>query len=245
MLTRKLSVCGARVMASIAPGAAFAPGGVALRANGAPHGLVCRPLARPALPRVGARTPGARMQEAATDGDAPADVFFSLKQRLQKANVWLIGMDGCGKETIGKELAKKLGYKFMDTNEIIAALLKTPIETAMTTLGEEEFNKVERAVLDQVQAYYGTVVSTGSIAPVFPENWSKFRTGLVAYCKVPHDGLKNEGLQDALSTEAPLISGMPDESRMELLLAQRETKYEQADVSCREALAGLPATSSK
>ena len=49
----------------------------------------------------------------------------------------------------------------------------------MTTLGEEEFNKIETAVLDQVQAYYGTVVSTGSIAPVFPNNWSKFRTGLV------------------------------------------------------------------
>lgn len=229
-------------MAIIAPGAAFAPGGVALRAHGAPNGLICRPLAQRALPRAGARTPGVRMQEAATDGDAPADVFFSLKQRLQKANVWLIGMDGCGKEAIGKELAKKLGYKYMDTNEIIAALLKTPIETAMTTLGEEEFNKVERAVLDQVQAYYGTVVSTGSIAPVFPENWSKFRTGLVAYCKVPHDGLKNEGLQDALSTEAPLISGMPDESRMELLLAQRETKYEQADVSWRQVLAGVHAS---
>jgi shikimate kinase len=49
----------------------------------------------------------------------------------------------------------------------------------MTTLGEEEFNKIETAVLDQVHAYYGTVVSTGSIAPVFPNNWSKFRTGLV------------------------------------------------------------------
>jgi shikimate kinase len=47
----------------------------------------------------------------------------------------------------------------------------------MTSLGEDEFRKVETAVLDQVQAYYGTVVSTGSMAPVYPENWSKFRTG--------------------------------------------------------------------
>ena len=170
--------------------------------------------------------------QAADSDDAPADVFFSLKQRLQKANVWLVGMDGSDKSVIGQQLAKKLGYKFMDTNEIIASLLKSPIETAMTTLGEEEFRKVETAVLDQVQAYYGTVVATGSIAPVFTENWSKFRTGLVAYCKVPPEGLKNEGLQDALSDEAPLLAGMPDDSRMELLLAQREIKYAQADVSC-------------
>jgi len=140
-------------------------------------------------------------------------------------------MDGCDKEIIGQELATKLGYKYMNTNDIIASLLKTPIETAMTTLGEDEFNKIETAVLDQVQAYYGTVVSTGSIAPVFPENWSKFRTGLVAYCKVPHEGLKNQGLQDALLSEAPLLAGMPDDSRMELLLAQREIKYSQADVT--------------
>lgn len=140
-------------------------------------------------------------------------------------------MDGSDKSVIGQQLAKKLGYKFMDTNEIIASLLKSPIETAMTTLGEEEFRKVETAVLDQVQAYYGTVVATGSIAPVFTENWSKFRTGLVAYCKVPPEGLKNEGLQDALSDEAPLLAGMPDDSRMELLLAQREIKYAQADAT--------------
>ena len=50
----------------------------------------------------------------------------------------------------------------------------------MTNLGEEEFRKIETAVLDQVQAYYGTVVSTGSMAPVYPENWSKFRTGAPA-----------------------------------------------------------------
>jgi shikimate kinase len=184
------------------------------------------------LPRARPQCRSGMRMKAADDEDAPADVFFSLKQRLQKANVWLVGMDGSDKAVIGKELAKKLGYKFMDTNEIIASLLKSPIETAMATLGEEEFRKVETAVLDQVQAYYGTVVSTGSIAPVYPENWSKFRTGLVAYCKVPPEGLKNEGLQDVLSAEAPLLAGMPDDSRMELLLAQREIKYSQADVSC-------------
>ena len=171
------------------------------------------------------------LRMAATDDDAPADVFFSVKQRLQKCNIWLIGMDGSDKQIVGQALAKKLGYKFMDTNEIIAALLKQPVEKAIEAVGEEEFVKVERAVLDQVQAYYGTVISTGSMAPSFPENWSKFRTGLVAYCKVPPEGVKKEGLQAALADEAPLLEGMPAENQMELLLAQRELKYSQADVT--------------
>ena len=181
----------------------------------------------PRLPRCR----GTALRMAATDDDAPADVFFSVKQRLQKCNIWLIGMDGSDKQIVGQALAKKLGYKFMDTNEIIAALLKQPVEKAIEAVGEEEFVKVERAVLDQVQAYYGTVISTGSMAPSFPENWSKFRTGLVAYCKVPPEGVKKEGLQAALADEAPLLEGMPAENQMELLLAQRELKYSQADVT--------------
>ena len=48
-----------------------------------------------------------RMQ-AAGDNDKPEDVFFSVKQRLQKCNVWLIGMDGCDKHIVGQQLAKKL-----------------------------------------------------------------------------------------------------------------------------------------
>jgi len=53
-------------------------------------------------------TAALRMQE--DNGETPpgADIYFSLKQRLQKANVWLVGMDGCDKEVIAQELASKL-----------------------------------------------------------------------------------------------------------------------------------------
>ena len=60
-------------------------------------------------------------------------------------------MDGSSKEVVGQELAKKLGYKYFNTNEIISELLKVPIDKAFEQLGEDEFLKVERAVLDQVR----------------------------------------------------------------------------------------------
>jgi hypothetical protein len=69
------------------------------------------------------------------------------------------------------QIAKSLGSALLNCppshthhNPLLPGAL--PRLSAMTTLGEEEFNKIETAVLDQVQAYYGTVVSTGSIAPV-------------------------------------------------------------------------------
>ena len=51
------------------------------------------------------------LRMAATDDDAPADVFFSVKQRLQKCNIWLIGMDGSDKQIVGQALAKKAGVE--------------------------------------------------------------------------------------------------------------------------------------
>jgi shikimate kinase len=46
--------------------------------------------------------------------------------------------------------AVKLGYKFIDTNAIISELLEAPIAKAFTIINEDDFVKVERAVLDQV-----------------------------------------------------------------------------------------------
>jgi hypothetical protein len=154
------------VVVIVAPAAAFMSNSnsVLLRADIPGKRLACISHTRLHIPRVKSAPKLAALKMKGADEDRPnsaAEVFFSLKQRLQKANVWLIGMDGrhlimqilyaifftvfvivsfvdfgccCGsdKEVIGKELAKKLGYKFMDTNEIITSLLKTPIETAIT-----------------------------------------------------------------------------------------------------------------
>ena len=80
-----------------------------------------------------------------------AELYKELKSQLKSSNVWLVGMDGSQKHQIGEILAKRLGYRFIDTNTIIEQLAKVPIGSALEALGEESFVKVERAVLDQVQ----------------------------------------------------------------------------------------------
>eukprot|EP00288_Rhodomonas_lens_P008591 CAMPEP_0177725600 /NCGR_PEP_ID=MMETSP0484_2-20121128/19334_1 /TAXON_ID=354590 /ORGANISM="Rhodomonas lens, Strain RHODO" /LENGTH=253 /DNA_ID=CAMNT_0019238117 /DNA_START=233 /DNA_END=994 /DNA_ORIENTATION=- len=165
-----------------------------------------------------------------TAGDDEAAMISTLKSRLQKSSLFFVGMDGCKKEKIAEKLAGKLGYKFIDTNAIISELLEAPIDKAFAIINEDDFVKVERAVLDQVQAYYAAVVSTGSCTALDAENWAKFRTGIVVYVQAESKDIANEGLQAALPSEAAAMLNLKDEEKRELLLAQRASYYEQADV---------------
>ncbi len=91
-----------------------------------------------------------RWSMQASEGQSGQELYKDLKIRLKSSNIWLVGMDGSQKDLVGDFLARKLGYRFIDTNVIIEQLAKVPIGSALPTLGEESFVKVERAVLDQV-----------------------------------------------------------------------------------------------
>ena len=83
----------------VAPAAAFMSNSnsVLLRADIPGKRLACISHTRLHIPWVKSAPKLAALQMKGADEDRPnsaAEVFFSLKQRLQKANVWLIGMDG-------------------------------------------------------------------------------------------------------------------------------------------------------
>jgi len=165
---------------------------------------------------------------------------FRLKKNLAKSNVWLIGMDGCGKDAIGKDLARVLGYRFLDTNQIIGDLAKQPVDDALVdSMGQNEWMELEKGVLDQVQAYLSTIVATGSLAPLERENWAKFRTGIVAYLSSDGSKLAESGVQGPVESEtAAMLPGLSNRERLGLLLAQRESLYTQADIVIE--VGGLP-----
>jgi shikimate kinase len=80
---------------------------------------------------------------------------------LQGVNLYLIGMMGAGKTTVGQLLAKQLGYVFVDTDEIIAQAAKKSISEIFATEGEAEFRQIESDVLAQVCAHTKLTVATG------------------------------------------------------------------------------------
>lgn len=77
-----------------------------------------------------------------------------------KKNIVLIGMPGCGKTTIGKELASKLGYEFCDIDEYIVEKEKKTIDE-MFEHGEEHFRDIESCGVEDVSKKERMIISTG------------------------------------------------------------------------------------
>lgn len=91
-------------------------------------------------------------------------------------SVILIGMPSSGKTTIGKILAKKIGYKFYDTDKIIEKMMGITIPKYFELYGEIEFRKFESNVIQSLASEKKVVIATGGGAVKIPENFSKFST---------------------------------------------------------------------
>lgn len=83
------------------------------------------------------------------------------KLRRQKENIVLIGMPSSGKSTVGKEIAKKLGKEFYDTDERIEQKFAMTISGIITSMGEEVFRKLESDVVNELSMKTGVVIATG------------------------------------------------------------------------------------
>ena len=87
-------------------------------------------------------------------------------------NIILIGYMGCGKTTVGKNLARITGYTFTDTDEMIEKEQGRTISEIFATDGEEAFRKMETKLLEQLIQEQSTqlVISTGGGMPLREKN---------------------------------------------------------------------------
>jgi len=83
---------------------------------------------------------------------------FTKKKKHQVIS--LIGFMGSGKTTIGKILAEKLSYNFVDTDEIIIEKYG-PIRNIFSEFGEEKFREMEFEALKSIDCSKNTIISTG------------------------------------------------------------------------------------
>jgi shikimate kinase len=149
---------------------------------------------------------------------------------LQGLNIYLIGMMGAGKSTIGKLLAERLeAYRFIDTDTSISQLIQPQsIAEFFQINGEEEFRNIETQVLAEVSAYTRLIVATGGGIAIKLENWNHLQQGLVIWLDASIDTLV-ERLKD--DTTRPLLDA-PDrlQSKLECILAERRDRYAAADL---------------
>lgn len=88
----------------------------------------------------------------------------------RQTTVFLIGMPGCGKSTIGKALAKATGRKFIDTDVLISKEEGRKPSVIITEDGAEEFRRIETEYLKKASAECGAVIATGGGIVTRPEN---------------------------------------------------------------------------
>jgi len=144
--------------------------------------------------------------------------------------IFLIGFMGSGKTTLGRKLAARLGYPFMDLDHILEAQAGMTIAQYFSEFGEDAFRKLESEVLKQTNYPQHAVVSTGGGLPCFFDNMQWINAhGRSVYIKLPPktlaSRLENEKEQRPLLREKhgeALIGFIADK------LVEREHYYSQA-----------------
>lgn len=105
----------------------------------------------------------------------------------QQNRIYLIGFMGAGKTSIGKILAKKLGYRFIDTDSIIRKKAGRMIPQIFEEEGEDKFRMMENETLYSINVYNErTVIATGGGIPADSDNLKyMLNTGIVIYLSAP------------------------------------------------------------
>lgn len=161
-----------------------------------------------------------------------------MNNLLKGINIYLIGMMGSGKTTVGRELATLMGYKFFDTDALIEKLAGESISEIFKREGEEGFRSLESKVLSELSAYTRLAIATGGGIVLKQTNWSYLQQGLVVWLDVPVEILLKRIEGD---TTRPLLQVDDPASELQRRLDQRQPLYAQADLRITVTFGETPA----
>jgi shikimate kinase len=134
--------------------------------------------------------------------------------------VYLVGMPGSGKSTVGPVLAERLGVPFVELDAEIERADGRTVPEIFEQAGEARFRELEAAALTDAAARDPSVVSCGGGVVLEPANRVTLRaTGVVVFLSVPLEVLAG---RVAPAEDRPLIR---HEGDLERLLAERERLY--------------------
>ena len=140
-------------------------------------------------------------------------------------NLVLIGFMGCGKTTLGKWISQNASMSFYDTDDYIVSKQNREIIEIFATDGEEYFRDLETETLKQMnERFRDSVISVGGGLPLREENRELLKNlGIVIYLRTTQDTLVKRLGDD---TKRPLLAGSDIRSKIQELMIQRESIYE-------------------
>ncbi|TXH03733.1 MAG: shikimate kinase [Rhodocyclaceae bacterium] len=138
-------------------------------------------------------------------------------------NIYLVGLMGAGKTTVGRQLAKRLGRSFLDSDHEIVARTGVPIPTIFEIEGEEGFRRREAQTIGEITEACDIVLATGGGVVINPDNRRRLcETGWVVYLDVPPALLYERTRHDR---NRPLLNVPDPMARLEELYAARDPLY--------------------
>ncbi|MBV5300243.1 MAG: shikimate kinase AroK [Methylococcaceae bacterium] len=141
----------------------------------------------------------------------------------QSENIYLVGLMGAGKTTIGRQLARTLKIPFYDSDKAIEERTGVDIPTIFEFEGEEGFRNREQKMIQQLTEIKGIVMATGGGAVLREENRKLLsENGFVIYLHCDVDKLLERTRRDS---QRPLLNTQDPKERLESLFDQRKPLY--------------------
>ena len=146
--------------------------------------------------------------------------------------IFLIGFMGSGKTTLGRKLAAKMGYEFIDLDHKLEQQVELSIAEYFSFFGEDAFRRLESEILKKTPYPDNVIISTGGGLPCYFDNmdWMK-ENGKVVYIKLSPKTLADR--LEAGKEERPLLQDKHGDDLIKFIeqkLAEREGFYAQATI---------------
>ena len=155
---------------------------------------------------------------------------------MKTDKIYLVGFMGAGKTTVGRHLARRLGWRLIDIDEMIERRERHTVSDVFARKGEPYFRSVERAVLLDLLPTRHVVVATGGGTFADPQNQAIInQDGVSVWLDVPFERLVARVPADG---RRPLAA---DRVEFERLFLLRRAAYEQAQLRLDASRATVPA----
>ena len=140
-----------------------------------------------------------------------------------RSNIYLVGLMGAGKTTVGRQLARRLGRRFYDSDHEIVARTGVAIPTIFEIEGEEGFRRRESQTIAELASTSDIVLATGGGVVLNSENRRLLHdSGWVVYLNVPPGMLFERTRHDR---NRPLLRVEDPLGKLEELHAMRDPLY--------------------
>ncbi len=145
---------------------------------------------------------------------------------MLQPNIILTGFMGTGKTTLGRLLAERLGYEFIDTDTLIEAQIGQTIAELFQTEGEAAFRKLESKLVEELAQKEGLVIATGGGLVLDPKNVAILSESgqIICLTASPEEILARVSKQQDVR---PLLQEEDPQAKIIELLQQRDSTYRQ------------------